>query len=29
LRERVEDPLLSISDQTMGSILFLVIVEVW
>ena len=28
LRERVEDPVLGVSDQTMGSVLFLAIVEV-
>lgn len=28
LRERIEDPILGIGDQTMGSILFLIIVDV-
>lgn len=28
LRKRVEDPILGISDQTMGSVLFLAVVEV-
>lgn len=28
LRERIEDPILSITDQTIGSLLFLIIIEV-